>query len=371
MPAEPSNPANPSSNPSIDDAVNPSAADRVLADALSRTQEELFNERRMIEEQRTNIASLTEQVNLLMSRLNAQVKPSFSSSDIAKPAKPSVFDGRNVNVARTWLAEVEQYYRAVKMTDEILKVEFAAAQLRGEAADWWSLNKPTEDDMRAASLLPDQFPHVIYNWERFKSRFLSIYNPRPAKDTARAALDNLRQDGPLQQYVNEFTKHIILLSDEMSNDAQIYQFRRGLKPYLREKLQFIRPKDLQEAMSETLRLEQESKQYYRPKFNSSNNSSKPWNKNYQSNYTPVSSRNTTTNNNNTVSRDSNGPAPMELGNVEDHPVESDVSQLNMIAKLSPEERKHCYEKGLCFRCRLPGHLKINCPKNTEQNNNKS
>ena len=32
-----------------------------------------------------------------------------------------------------------------------------------------------------------------------------------------------------------------------------------------------------------------------------------------------------------------------------------------ISPLTPEERKHCIEKGLCFHCRKAGHLSTACP----------
>ena len=32
-----------------------------------------------------------------------------------------------------------------------------------------------------------------------------------------------------------------------------------------------------------------------------------------------------------------------------------------ITRLTSEERKRCIEKGLCFRCRKPGHLSGTCP----------
>ena len=32
-----------------------------------------------------------------------------------------------------------------------------------------------------------------------------------------------------------------------------------------------------------------------------------------------------------------------------------------VTRLTPEERKRCIEKGLCFRCRKPGHLSGVCP----------
>ena len=33
-----------------------------------------------------------------------------------------------------------------------------------------------------------------------------------------------------------------------------------------------------------------------------------------------------------------------------------------VGKLTAEEHKKCMEKGLCFRCRQPGHMSSKCPK---------
>ena len=41
-----------------------------------------------------------------------------------------------------------------------------------------------------------------------------------------------------------------------------------------------------------------------------------------------------------------------------------------VSKLTPEERKRCVEKKLCFRCRKPGHLSTACPAFTQKGNQK-
>ena len=41
-----------------------------------------------------------------------------------------------------------------------------------------------------------------------------------------------------------------------------------------------------------------------------------------------------------------------------------------VSKLTPEERKHCVEKKLCFHCRKPGHLSTACPAFSQKGNQK-
>ena len=41
-----------------------------------------------------------------------------------------------------------------------------------------------------------------------------------------------------------------------------------------------------------------------------------------------------------------------------------------VSKLTPEERKRCVEKKLCFRCRKPGHLSTACAAFTQKGNQK-
>ena len=41
-----------------------------------------------------------------------------------------------------------------------------------------------------------------------------------------------------------------------------------------------------------------------------------------------------------------------------------------VSKLTPEERKRCVEKKLCFRCRKPGHLSTACAAFAQRGNQK-
>ena len=131
-------------------------------------------------------------------------------------------------------------------------------------------------------------------------------------------------------------------------------------------------------MSEALRLEEEGKQNYRPRYGSSGGyNQRGWNRfnrnpqvsspasyNYNGNNRNGGNKFAINQNNN---NNHNGPVPMELGNVQNDSVGMEAdSELNLIGKLTDEERKKCREKGLCFRCRQPGHMISKCPKHTNQ-----
>ena len=47
---------------------------------------------------------------------------------------------------------------------------------------------------------------------------------------------------------------------------------------------------------------------------------------------------------------SSEPVPMELGSLDAKP-----------PKMTPSERERCMRKGLCLRCRQPGHIASQCP----------
>ena len=57
-------------------------------------------------------------------------------------------------------------------------------------------------------------------------------------------------------------------------------------------------------------------------------------------------------------------------NTKTHDPNAMVVDTIKVSKLTPEERKHCVEKKLCFRCRKPGHLSPACPTFSQKGNQK-
>ena len=57
-------------------------------------------------------------------------------------------------------------------------------------------------------------------------------------------------------------------------------------------------------------------------------------------------------------------------NTKTHDPNAMVVDTIKVSKLTPEERKCCIEKKLCFRCRKPGHLSTACPAFSQKSNQK-
>ena len=57
-------------------------------------------------------------------------------------------------------------------------------------------------------------------------------------------------------------------------------------------------------------------------------------------------------------------------NTKAHDPDAMVVDTIKVSKLTPEERKRCIEKKLCFCCRKPGHLSTACPAFTQKGNQK-
>ena len=332
--------------------------------------------------QHQQLAELTHSVAVLQAKLDTS--PVSRPHIVDKPAKPSTFDGQNLTYSRTWLAELELYFRVIKMKNETDRVNFAAAQLRGNAAEWWMSVAPTDIQIELAELNLVTHPDVVCTWERFKTAFLKIHNPVPVKDAARTALYKLKQTGPVQQYVNKFRYWIQLLNDSMDEETKIFQFRQGLKNYIQRYLLLVKPKTVIEAMSEAIQREMQDKdsmdgsdRTYQKKFTSQYHNSR-FRRPGSNNYYNTSSRSTTT-----TSGDNSTSVPMELGNIidgeeHDYPRISSVGdhedvEMNMNAvrleKLTPAEKERLKKLGLFFRCRVGKYLARDCTLNINDNNN--
>lgn len=297
-----------------------------------------------------------EKTSMVSPSPGAQLTPGPAAPKRAEvtPAKPDTYSGSRRSSPDVWLFGLESFFKATNISSHEQRVNFAAAQLREAAATWW----------KRASVL-EEAPQT---WEEFKAQFLRQFMPVASKETARATLHAMKQRNTVAGYCDAFTNALLQLEDgDMSQEDQLFLFRRGLNKEVALQLNLIRPKTLSEAMSTAVLIEQENRNYQR--ISGGGNSS--WNKGFG-----------------TAARNgsgyagggrSNGSAPMELGNLNheeqgvpghDRDTDDDNEEgqtLNALGNagrrtnLSPEQVKDYMKRGICFTCAKAGHLSRHCP----------
>jgi thiol:disulfide interchange protein len=147
----------------------------------------------------------------------------------------------------------------------------------------------------------------------------------------------------------------------MSEDDQLFLFKKGLNRDMQQYLLLVRPKTLAEAQALAVRFEAENPYKHTNNYNG--------HKQDQQTYTrqPFSQ-----------SSSSSSSTPMELGRIQQQEQESTndenteeeqaYQQLNaMNKKLTPEETEEYKRQGKCFRCGKQGHISRNCPTRNNQN----
>lgn len=156
--------------------------------------------------------------------------------------------------------------------------------------------------------------------QALSTRFDTLNKEKVARDK----LARWKQIKDVQTFNDDFQK-IILDIPNISMEEQVDRYTRGLKPYIWKELCTNDYKDITEAMRNAERVEAAHKRV--------------GNGNFSKNVSSSSNR----------GAGNQQPTPMEIGNTE-------------LKKLTKEEREECMKKGLCLRCRQPGHLAKNCPK---------
>lgn len=121
-----------------------------------------------------------------------------------KPKEPETFEGtRNRKALNTWLLELEQYFRAAKLSDKD-RVEVASTYLRGYAQQWWQ------------KCLQDQGPEEEpLTWHEFKELLKRNFVPLNAFWLARDKMRNLKQTEDIREYVQAFNGLLLEIVAEL------------------------------------------------------------------------------------------------------------------------------------------------------------
>ena len=344
--------------------------------ALQALQQQMTQQQQQMSQQQQIMTQQQQQIELLTSHLRTETENKTNTSQAHHnpkivPTKPDTYNGQRRTPADVWLFNLEQYFRAVAppggLTDEF-KMNFAASQLRDSATTWWRRQTQrtyTSNNTGAGSglSLTSCYPNAPSSWKEFKDAFLKQFLPIATKDSARADLHNIKQRGSVAGYCDAFNTILIRLDQEdMSEDDQLFLFKKGLNRDMQQYLLLVRPKTLAEAQALAVRFEAENPYRNTNNYNAQRNSQPTYSRQ------PLSQ-----------SSSSSGSTPMELGRIqqqeqestneeEDTEEEQTYQQLNaMNKKLTPEEVEEHKRQGKCFRCGKHGHISRNCPTRNNQN----
>jgi hypothetical protein len=288
---------------------------------------------------------------------------------------PSKFRGESGFRVDEWLRELQHqfdYYHRDLAGDEH-RVRFAVAFMQDLASQWWS------DHLRGLNLAPGVLP----SWTDFVSALHTRFRPLEGALVARQSLEHLLQGNmSVDLYASRF-QSLLTSIDDMSEADKIYRFvanlRNGLKAKVMQERHTTLRGAIQSAGSHEAAWQFSRSAKVQPFIRFTSNSRS----------------------------DASGTTPMDVNNVESEPIDEDGEssrgmassnsavetalaalaakldrfdqRLNAVTHQRPagfgqrrpndrvpgltsEDLEHCLRKGLCLFCKQPGHMKRECPK---------
>ncbi|KAH1096345.1 hypothetical protein J1N35_013266 [Gossypium stocksii] len=164
-------------------------------------------------------------------------RPKQQAMDVPKPEK---FKGaRSARDVDNFLWEMEQYFRAMGIEEDAIKVNTASIYFTDVALLWW--RRRSTDERRGGN--------AIGTWEQFQRELKKQFYPQYAEKEARARLRRLTQQGTVREYVRAFSELMLQISD-LSEKEAFYWFEDGLKPWAKHELRRQGITELTVAMAE-------------------------------------------------------------------------------------------------------------------------
>lgn len=296
------------------------------------------------------------------------------------PAKPAKFCGKgdSPDVA-SWLFGMSIFFRAsgTSMSDDPSQVAYAASSLEGPAMQWWR-----SVDQAASRIGGKPAPST---WHEFAAALTQRFQAVNAERVARDKLLALRQDGSVSQFIAQF-QQLLLYCPDLSPEEQLHRFINGLKPQTMRELSMREPPDLEAAISMAERFSAiASRTPFQPTPQRQNSGARA----STSSATPMD-LGATQEEEGFDGADTSGASDaaeqlqhsiaalirtsLGQGNSgRNRPQQTGASRgggdsraqggrpAQQLLPLTPAQREDCRAKGICFACRLPGHMAFDCP----------
>ena len=149
---------------------------------------------------------------------------------------------------------MECYFEATGMTESVehsrQKVNFARAQMRGQALQWFKFLDETQSE-----------ESQILDWNQFRELLMKRFRPVAAYTMARAQLHSLRQTSSVSAYIQEFLS-LISSVPNMTEEERIDKFLFGLKGNLKRDIMLFDISTLNRCVDLAQKAELNSNSYY-------------------------------------------------------------------------------------------------------------
>ncbi|KAL0331236.1 UNVERIFIED_CONTAM: hypothetical protein Sangu_1669100 [Sesamum angustifolium] len=140
--------------------------------------------------------------------------------------EPKAYGGaRDAKEVENFLFDMEQYFLAANVEDEVRKVSTATMYLTGDAKLWWHT--------KYAEIQANQVR--LDTWALLREAIREQFFPENVEYNARRALRKLEHTGSVRDYVKTFSALMLDIRD-MSEKDKLFTFMEGLKPWARLEL---------------------------------------------------------------------------------------------------------------------------------------
>jgi hypothetical protein len=260
---------------------------------------------------------------------------------VLKPAKPDTFDGSKPgNRVDSWLFQLNEYFSACGVHNDLERVAYAGAMLRGAAGTWWRQRRT-----HAAAGMSD-----VSTWHQFSTELRDQFTIVNAVKVARDELAALKQTGAVQNYAIKF-RDITLQIPDITDQEKLDRFVRGLKPRLQRELAIREPATLDDAIRMAERIDVLDFSWQQRSYRAASAD------NHRSRPEPMELGNIETKALAAIHRTSDNTHPRAL-----QPSLESKPRAPYRKPLTDEDRQRLRNAGACFKCRKTGHLARDCPE---------